>query len=230
MQAPEHRRARELLAADVPPGIRIALCRRTAQILRDARSGAKPAPPYDLQIQYVAGHEADTIPIRLGTLHFTFFASRDYLAANGTPTKVGDLVHHQLLKFSSILSDEAGWSEYSIEQAGLRSSFFTNSSASLAELVRRGMGISLLPSYSVLIDPDFVPLIPDYHLKTAIFLNYRRDIGKRPAVRAAIDFLKDVAFNRKDMPWFRDEFEAPSAEWNAILRAFTNGRALRPAA
>jgi len=192
--------------------------------------GRSARPPFDLQIQYIAGKEADTVPLRLATLHFNFFASRSYLRKFGMPASFDDLSRHKLLMFSSNLSDEGNWAEYAISQAELTSCYFTNSSAQLGELVRQGMGISFLPSYSPLVDDTFVPIIPDFHRKVGIFLNYRRDVVQKPAVRATVDFLKDVVFNRRDMPWFRDEYETPSVEWPRILDRLLGSQALVSAA
>jgi DNA-binding transcriptional LysR family regulator len=178
-------------------------------------------PPYDLQLQYLAGTEADTISHQLATLHFTFFASQEYLSQYGRPKDRSDLSRHRLLKFSSYLSDEHSWSEYSVELASQHGSVYSNSSALLAELVLAGAGISMLPTYIAVVHPRLIPVIPDYHLKSGIFLNFLKDAAKKAAVRATIDFLKEVAFDRRDMPWFRDEFELPAPEWHAIYRAHT---------
>lgn len=199
-------------------------CFTTMDPARSAR------PPFDLQIQYAAGKEADTVPLRLGTLHFNFFASRTYLRRFGMPKTFDELSRHRLLMFSSNLSDEGNWAEYAVTQAQLSSCYFTNSSAQLAELVRQGMGISFLPTYSPLIDETFVPVIPEFHRKAALFLNYRRDVAQKPAVRATIDFLKDTIFNRRDMPWFRDDYEAPAAAWRRVFDDVTGASSLDSAA
>ena len=187
-------------------------------------------PPFDLQIQYAGGKEADTVALRLGTLHFNFFASRDYIRRFGAPQTFDELARHRLLMFSSNLSDEGNWAEYAVSQAQLTSAHFTNSSAQLAELVRQGMGISFLPTYSVVVDDAFVPVIPDFHRKAALFLNYRRDVVQKPAVRATVDFFKDVVFNRRDMPWFRDDYERPTEDWARTLDRVLGPRALESAA
>jgi hypothetical protein len=47
------------------------------------------------------------------------------------------------------------------------------------------------------------------HLSTPVFLCYHRDSEAKPGVRALIHFLKHI-FDRRRMPWLRDEFVLPS--------------------
>ncbi len=131
-----------------------------------------------------------------------------------------------MLKFSSFLSDERSWSEYWVDLASHNGVFYSNSSAFLFEMVKAGAGISMLPTYIAPANPRLVPLLPDYHLKMGIFLNFHREAAKKAAVRITIDFLKDVVFDRRAMPWFRDAFEAPGADWRALLDGFTGNLAL----
>ena len=183
----------------------------------DTTSGQRP--PFDLQMQYLAATEADSVSHLLATVHFTFFASRDYLASRGHPKEIGALAHHSMLKFSSYLADEHSWSEYWVDAASQKGAVYSNSSALLGELVLAGAGIAMLPTYLAALNPKFVPILSDHHLKAGIFLNFQRDTAKKAAVRTTIDFLKDVAFDRRAMPWFGDSFEEPVPEWQAVYRA-----------
>ncbi len=182
-------------------------------------------PPYDLQMQYLPSTEADTVSHQLAMLHFTFMASQDYLNTFGRPKDMKALSQHRVLKFSNHLSDERAWSEYAVELASQRGTFYSNSSAFLVDLVLEGMGIAMLPTYLAAIDSKMVPLLPDYHLKAGVFLNYQRDVAKKAAVRTTIDFLKDVAFDSHTMPWFRETYEPASSDWPALARSILPGAA-----
>ena len=175
-------------------------------------------PPYDLQLQYLAGTEADTVSHQLATLHFMFYATHDYLSEFGRPNTLRDLAHHRVFKFSSFISDERSWAEYSIDLANQHGTIYANSGAFLVDLVLANAGISALPTYLSAISPRLVALLPEFHLKAGIFLNFHREIAKKPAVRATIDFLKEEAFDRRRMPWFRDRFEPPAPNWQALYR------------
>jgi DNA-binding transcriptional LysR family regulator len=185
--------------------------------------GRSQRPPYDLQMQYLKSTEADTVTHQLATMHFNFMASQDYIASYGRPKDTAALATHKVLKYSNHLSDENSWSEYAVDLATQRGAFYSNSSAFLVDLVLEGMGIAMLPTYLVAFHPRLVPLISDYHLKLGVFLNFQKDVAKKVAVRKTIDFLKDVAFDRRAMPWFRDEYEPPSPEWRALARTLLNG-------
>jgi DNA-binding transcriptional LysR family regulator len=188
----------------------------------------KQRPPYDLQVQYSAAEEPDSIPVRLGTLHFMLFASPDYLTAFGTPERMEDLSGHRMLDLTLQLSSKGRFSSFSTVNRAPATHFFSNSSSVLAEAVRGGAGIAMLPTYAVLVDPRFVPLLPAHHWGTGVFVNFDREVAQQPAVRVVLDYLKETIFDRKSMPWFRDDFIAPDPSWNELFRAQLGRSRLRP--
>ncbi len=172
-------------------------------------------PPFDLQIQYMEPLAQDSIPIRLGSLHFMLFATRGYLAAHGHPMRVEDLANHRIIDLTLDLTEKgtmASWAGISGTNA-----LFTNSNAVLGETVLLGGGIALLPTYASVVDPQLVPLLPSMHLSAPLFMCFDRETGAKPAVRATIDYLKDYAFDKRRMPWFFEEFMPPQKEWKAIF-------------
>ena len=94
---------------------------------------------------------------------------------------------------------------------------FTNLSACLAEAVRYGAGIALLPTYAPLVDENFVPLEIGIRFQAPIFVSYQREAAKKWPVRATIDFLRTNVFDKQNMPWFRDNYVAPQADWPSKL-------------
>ncbi len=144
-------------------------------------------PPYDLQLQYLGASEADSVSLQLATLHFTFFASQEYVVARGLPKDLAALNRHRVLKFSSFLSDERSWSEYWVDIANQNGIFCSNSSAFLFEMVKAGAGVAMLPTYIAPANPRLVPILSDYHLKMGIFLNFHPTWPrKRPFARQSI--------------------------------------------
>lgn len=77
--------------------------------------------------------------------------------------------------------------------------FFTNSSPALAEAVRSGAGIALLPTYGSVFKTGLVPLEVDMRFETPFWLCYRLVAVTKRSVRIAIAFLKH-AFNHHTMP------------------------------
>ena len=173
---------------------------------------------FDLQVHYYEPAEAEPVALRVGTMHFVPFASRDYLRQHGVPESVDDLQKHRLLDLAAYLADMGSWSALSRDGMSKHTALFTNLSACLAEAVKHGAGIALLPTYSAVVDPAFVPLELGVRFHAPIFVSYQREAPKNWAVRTTIDFLRHKVFNRKTMPWFSETFSMPSPDWAAKLR------------
>jgi DNA-binding transcriptional LysR family regulator len=174
---------------------------------------------FDLQVHYYEPTEVEPVAIRLGTMHFIPFASSEYLRVHGIPRSIDDLRKHRLLDLAVYLADMGSWSSWSRDDAGKHTVLFTNLSACLAEAVRHGAGIALLPTYAPIVDNTFVPLDIGVRFQAPIFVSYQRDAPKKWAVRATIDYLRHNVFDRKNMAWFRDTFSAPTDDWNQKLDA-----------
>jgi DNA-binding transcriptional LysR family regulator len=172
---------------------------------------------FDLHVHYYEPVESDPIAVRVATMHFIPFASRDYLERHGTPSGVEDLSRHRLLDLAVYLADMGSWASWSREEAATRTALFTNLSACLAESVRHGAGIALLPTYAPLVDETFVPLDIGVRFQAPVYISYQRDATKKWPVRATLDYLRTNVFDRKQMPWFREAFVAPTSEWRDQL-------------
>jgi len=161
--------------------------------------------------------------MRVASLHFVPFASRAYLERHSTPKSVADLAGHRMLEMTAYRIDKGPWSHW-LGGVPLQSApFLTNQSAPLAEAVRQGVGIALLPTYVAAIDENFVPLDIGLHLPAPVFMSFQRDVAKKWSVRASINFFRDVVFQRKTMPWFTEEFQFPQPSWHAIREKLPGG-------
>jgi DNA-binding transcriptional LysR family regulator len=168
---------------------------------------------YDIQFHYYEPVEVDPVSIRVATMHFVPFASRAYLERHPMPKTVADLANHRMLEMSAYRIDKGPWSHW-LKGAQMQSApLLTNQSGPLAEAVRHGVGIALLPTYIAALSQDFVPLDIGLHLPTPVYMSFQREVAKKWSVRATIDFLRDVAFQRKSMPWFGEEFLFPANSW-----------------
>jgi len=175
---------------------------------------------FDLHVHYYEPADADPIAVRVGTMHFIPFSSREYLKNSGVPKNVDDLGRHRLLDLAVYLADMGSWASWSREDAASHTVLFTNLSACLAEAVRHGAGIALLPTYAVLVDDVFVPLDIGVRFQAPIFVSYQRDATKKWPVRATLDYLRNNVFDKKNMPWFRDSFVSPANDWHARFESF----------
>ncbi|HEX2590029.1 MAG TPA: LysR family transcriptional regulator [Rhizomicrobium sp.] len=165
---------------------------------------------FDLSIHYLQPTDPDLMITKLGTLHFVPYASSAYLARKGTPHTIAELSKHRLLDYLLYLVDKGSWSTRLPE--GLVTNgpqLFTNSSASLAEAVRRGVGIALLPTYGAAFEEGFVPLEIGMQYQTPFWLCYRKEAAERPPVQIVLHFLKHI-FNYRSMPWFGQHYVSPN--------------------
>lgn len=171
----------------------------------------------DINVHYDVPADIEPVTMRIATLHFIPFASKDYLRKRGTPRSMDDLRDHRLLDHSLYLIDKGPWSVWWANRAVSGTSLFTNQSGPLAESVRRGAGVALLPTYIALIDDACVPLDLGMRFQLPVFLSIRRDAAMRWPVRAMADFLRTIVFDREVMPWFADQYESPSRRWTELF-------------
>ncbi len=172
-------------------------------------------PPYDLRLQYMEGPE-DHVCVRLGSVHFTLFASQEYLKERGMPAFLSDLVNHRLIDLTLDITEQGVLSSWT--GIGHRVSLLTNSNGALSECVRYGAGIALLPTYAALLEPEAVAVLPEYSRQMPLFASFEREAGQRMAVRTVIDFLRNEIFNPKSMPWFTEDYQRPTEQWHFVYR------------
>jgi DNA-binding transcriptional LysR family regulator len=189
-------------------------------VAQDASAGKNEI--FDIHVHYYEPAEIDPIAMRVATLHFIPFASPTYLRKHGTPRSMEDLRDHRLLDLSLYLIDKGSWSAWWANRTSPGTSLLTNQSAPLAEAVKRGAGIALLPTYVTLVDDSFIPLDLGLRFQVPVFLSYQRDALTRWPVRAALDFLRTTVFDRRLMPWFGEQYESPSLRWKELFDDILN--------
>ncbi len=188
------------------------------RLFTTTEQGKSHVPPFDIQLQFAPAGDQNLISAKLATYHFNFFASRSYIAENGAPSLVDDLTHHRLIDVGSSLTSPGHLMMYSVAERSTRPMLFTNSGALAAETVLSGSAIGFLPSCALLTSPEFVPVIPGFHFQTGVYVNYARETAERAPVRAMLDFLRRVVFDRRRMPWFDEEFNFPHEGWRTSFR------------
>ena len=179
----------------------------------DADVSRAQIPPYDIQIQYAPPSDRTLITTKVASFHFMFFASKGYLAKHPTPKAFDELRNHRLVDVSTSLTSKSRWATYSEGASPTSAAIFSNTGNIAAEAVLAGAAIGYMPSYAYVTDARYVPLMRFKEVTCGVYVSFSRDGGESPSVRAVIDYLKSVVFNRTHMPWFRDEFERPNPKW-----------------
>ncbi len=146
-------------------------------VAHDSTAGKNES--FDIQFHYYEPVEVDPVAIRVATMHFVPFASRAYLERHPMPKSVADLANHRMLEMSAYRIDKGPWSHW-LKGAQMQSApLLTNQSGPLAEAVRQGVGIALLPTYIAALGHDFVPLDIGLHMPAPVYMSFQREVAKK---------------------------------------------------
>ena len=169
----------------------------------------------DVAIQITRPTALDLRMVKLGRLHFMFFAAPNYLETFGEPKSIEDLIHHRILVQSD---DNMQWRQlYDRLWPGIPASDLvslrTNVSSAHYWSIAKGGGIGILPTYAQWIGSPLVPLELGVHEQVDIWLTYHPDAKRIPRVSRLIEWAIQ-SFSPEKFPWFRDEFIHPSELMN----------------
>ncbi|MEO1027927.1 MAG: LysR substrate-binding domain-containing protein [Pseudomonadota bacterium] len=166
----------------------------------------------DISIQFEEPSNRDLIQMRLGRLHYMFFASRAYLNVYGAPTSVLDLASHRCIFNTSYVTQDQNWPDKAKAYREIfDASLMTNSGAVMREVCSAGGGIALLPSYFIEVDTRLVPLNLSFTTPIDFWLVYPERTRRLSRGRLLIDWLKSI-FDTGETPWFRPTFVMPHYE------------------
>ncbi|WP_181272201.1 LysR family transcriptional regulator [Brevibacterium sediminis] len=167
------------------PGLSVEIVTVTRQALQQ-RSG--------LDIEVVVGeprvHRAEAI--ELGDYELGLYASRDYLAASGTPSSVEEVSDHRLVYFvdSMLQVDDLDAPRRLFPE--MKDALTSTNVFVHVEATRAGAGIGFLPCFMADRHPDLVRLFPESVAeRLPYWLVLRPDSMRRPAIAAVVQGLKD---------------------------------------
>jgi len=167
------------------PGLSVEIVTVTRQALQQ-RSG--------LDIEVVVGeprvHRAEAI--ELGDYELGLYASRDYLAANGTPASVEEISDHRLVYFvdSMLQVDDLDAPRRLFPE--MKDALTSTNVFVHVEATRAGAGIGFLPCFMADRHPDLVRLFPESVAeRLPYWMVLRPDSMRRPAIAAVVQGLKD---------------------------------------
>jgi DNA-binding transcriptional LysR family regulator len=175
----------------------------------------------DIGISFVPPSNPNLISAKLGMLHFMLFAAPSYLEQYGTPESFDDLGDHVFVEqvapgYNTSAIDLLLGADRPPSTTAIR----TNSALTQGYAAASGAGIAILPSYTCAVTRGLIPLPVVPQMKIPVHFYYHAAARHSPAVRAAIDWLKE-AFDPVRYPWFQDRFVHPRDF--AALHAETGG-------
>ena len=169
------------------PGLSVEIVTVTRRALQQ-RSG--------LDIEVVVGepqvHRAEAF--KLGEYVLGMYASRDYLAENGTPATVEELTEHPLVYFvdSMLQVDDLDAPRRLVP--AMKDGLTSTNVFVHVEATRAGAGIGFLPCFMGDLHQDLVRLLPDaFSERLPYWMVLRPDSMRRPAVAAVVQALRDQA-------------------------------------
>lgn len=151
---------------------------------------------FDIGITMHPVEEVSMIVTRLGDITWHPYAAPSYLEKHGTPTTPAELSEHICLPHKSISPD---WTwrfrlGEQTEEVKVRGPLFTNNVMILREFVLSGLGIGLLPDYSVpsgLADGEIVQVLREYSVASReVFAVYPSARHLPMRNRVFLDFLR----------------------------------------
>jgi DNA-binding transcriptional LysR family regulator len=148
----------------------------------------------DIAIRLFRPRQPDLVARRVGSLGFGLFASPAYLAARGTPRRLGDLARHDHVDFLDRGARPPSYVRW-LRRIVPADRFLSSASSLLAmhELARAGRGIVLGTSALLSGDRHLVRLLPrarppDMDIWLAVHADVRRD----PDVLRVVDTLEAI--------------------------------------
>jgi DNA-binding transcriptional LysR family regulator len=174
----------------------------------------------DMMIGFGPSMSPDIQFRRLGQLHFIPVAAKDYIRNRGLPT-VNNLEHHLFIQSEYYLARTGLWDSWQQAASRGRIAHHCDDSFAYGMLVKAGLGIGLLGSYTV-VEPCSVPLEIGVRISAPLFLLAKTERLRARPVRLVFDWLAGLFGG--DNPWFSDEFKLnnPPSEYDAGFRKMFN--------
>lgn len=146
---------------------------------------------------------ADLIQRKLFSVKTSLFASKEYIAENGAPTRLQDLDTHRIIAYGAKESDEMRVLDFALTigrdgQKPRVAGLSINNISALVTSVAAGLGIGGLPDYLAAMQPNLVRILPDYPGPDLdVFFIYPADLRRSKRIAAFRQYLIDQAANWK---------------------------------
>jgi DNA-binding transcriptional LysR family regulator len=164
----------------------------------------------DLCLTFVEPTHPDLIARPIAHFHYGLFAAQSYLDLYGCPRSLPECTAHSYVHHAAQVHQEERWHPQAAAfRMMVQTRLETNSSAVSFAAIRNGVGLGLLPTAVVAVDPSLVMIDVPQMGALRMWLCYPRDVAQSARIRLAADWIADV-FDARAKPWYREEFIHPS--------------------
>jgi DNA-binding transcriptional LysR family regulator len=149
----------------------------------------------DCAIRLRQPQQPDLIQRRLFTVHLHVFAAPSYIERYGKPESVADLDNHRIVTFGEPVPPYLSGLN-ALETVGRRDgekrrpTLQINDLMSIRRVVRRGVGIAMLPDYMADTDSGLVPILPEVEAPSFdTFFTYPEAMKNQAKLKVFRDFM-----------------------------------------
>jgi DNA-binding transcriptional LysR family regulator len=145
----------------------------------------------DIAIRHGRPEQGDLIAQLVGTSSAHLYASKSYLARAGYPSNADDLSTLSFVGLSPIERFLPTVRALGVELKAEQFKCTTPSGTALIELVRQGLGISIIPRHTAQLFPELVPVLQnDISFPMPVWLVTHRELHTSRRIRVVYDLLK----------------------------------------
>lgn len=148
----------------------------------------------DVAIRMKEPSQADLIRKRLMSVHMRLYATPKYLAENGTPETIEDLVNHRLI-CQNPRSAQVNASSTLVKELlanDVPPLLTVNNYYGVLQGVLHGLGIGVLPDYLARDFTDLVHVLTEVEsIEVPVFLAYPEELRHSKRIAAFRDFVQD---------------------------------------
>ncbi len=148
-----------------------------------------PIYPGEIHIRSAIIQQKDIIKTELMNHKMTFVVSKEYLDLHGTPSNLDLLNRYDFLAYNPLNTFLEGHIWIDSDGSISEPVFLSNSYAAILGMCSKGLGIAVLPDYSIK-GYSLVEVLKDIDLEpTSIYLAYLNGGENYPAVKETSEFL-----------------------------------------
>lgn len=146
----------------------------------------------DIAITLERPEQGRLVSSKLTDYTLGLYASRDYLAENGTPETVEDLKVHRRVGYVEDLIFTASLNFTGEIMRSWDASFEISSATGQTEAVRSGAGVGILHDYIARQYPELVRVLPDNTIRRAYWTTWHESARDLARVRTVAEFVQEL--------------------------------------